>query len=434
MPLAEAGQVGRCEPSPSCGSGADYRRRVADATSAAVAAAGGGDNVMRRRAFCDAELLLLEIEADRGLPEEERSEFARSIREATALLRLEAPRRSTAVMLLRFLGAFIYFCIIGTPFLALMLPLRWAGLLLRRLGWGSNRLPADTVQWLFVRGMLACFGVVVLVEGLEHVDPSRAALVMFQHASNLDAFVLTAHSPLSCKWIGKKQIFWVPIFGWVIKMYGHIPIDRSNLESAKKSLESAKVHILRWCRSVGIAPEGTRSKTGMLQPFKKGPFHVAQSLALPVQPVVFFGAYELWPPGQLSSSPGIVSMRFLPVVYHHDGQTIEERSRAVRRAMLIGLRNSPVHCRDYRSSAFYRRGSAFLSDIFLFLVLAAPVLYWVGATYGVVLWGLPWLLVARPPVPGWLVAVLAATALSTVKNFISTRGQLPLVPESDKSD
>jgi 1-acyl-sn-glycerol-3-phosphate acyltransferase len=79
-----------------------------------------------------------------------------------------------------------------------------------------------------------------------------------------------------------------------MQAYGNVPIDRKNRNSAVVSLEIAT----EIADSVLIAPEGTRSTTGQLLPFKKGPFHLWESLHGPIVPIVITGAYELLPPGE----------------------------------------------------------------------------------------------------------------------------------------
>lgn len=98
---------------------------------------------------------------------------------------------------------------------------------------------------------------------------------------------------------------------WILRAMGHIAIDRKNKESAVKSLDKAVQKIHRWNRSISISPvlavdprttamrmifvqEGTRSTSGRVLDFKKGPFHVARKVGLPITPLVLLGAYELW--------------------------------------------------------------------------------------------------------------------------------------------
>ena len=137
--------------------------------------------------------------------------------------------------------------------------------------------------------------------------------------------------------IAKNSLFRVPFFGWVLAGWGHYSIDRSNVESAKQSLAHAASQIHRYQRCLAISAEGTRSKTGRLQDFKKGPFHTAIAVRLPVIPVCIMGAYQLWPPAQMFPVSGNVVVRMLPAMTVREGETHKELSGRVRRAMLRAI-------------------------------------------------------------------------------------------------
>ena len=137
--------------------------------------------------------------------------------------------------------------------------------------------------------------------------------------------------------IAKNSLFRVPFFGWVLAGWGHYSIDRSNVESAKQSLAHAAEQIHKYQRCLAISAEGTRSKTGRLQDFKKGPFHTAIAVRLPVIPVCIMGAYQLWPPAQMFPVSGEVVVRMLPAMRVREGETHKELSGRVRRAMLRAI-------------------------------------------------------------------------------------------------
>jgi 1-acyl-sn-glycerol-3-phosphate acyltransferase len=109
---------------------------------------------------------------------------------------------------------------------------------------------------------------------------------MCSHASNLDPLVVMASSPVTVKFIFKQSLLVLfYIFGLayfygnalsvlILMFIGHIPINRSKREKAIQSLIKAGKKIAKYNRAIGIFPEGTRSHTGALQEFKKGPFHL----------------------------------------------------------------------------------------------------------------------------------------------------------------
>ena len=149
--------------------------------------------------------------------------------------------------------------------------------------------------------------------------------------------MIFASGPFAYKWIAKHSLFRVPFFGWVLAGWGHYAIDRSNVESAKRSLAHAAQQIHQYQRCLAISAEGTRSKTGRLQDFKKGPFHTALAVQLPIIPVCIMGAYQLWPPAQMFPVSGDVVVRMLPAMRVRDGETHKELSARVRRAMLRAI-------------------------------------------------------------------------------------------------
>ncbi len=97
---------------------------------------------------------------------------------------------------------------------------------------------------------------------------------------------------------------------------------------------------------IAMSPEGTRSKSGQLLAFKKGPFYLWQQLQTPVVPMVTYGAFELYPPGKKISNCGKVYVRFLTPVQPHEANSRDEMSRLVRRRMLESIRAGPKDAGD----------------------------------------------------------------------------------------
>eukprot|EP01128_Nolandella_sp_AFSM9_P001766 TRINITY_DN12183_c0_g1_i1.p1 TRINITY_DN12183_c0_g1~~TRINITY_DN12183_c0_g1_i1.p1 ORF type:complete len:382 (-),score=35.97 TRINITY_DN12183_c0_g1_i1:160-1305(-) len=217
------------------------------------------------------------------------------------------------------LVAILCWWLLWVPWMFVVSPLRLLHPLLRKIGLYNGILPLDLMARAFniVNIFLAC--VKVELEGYEHIDPIMKShigvLMMFQHASNLDGFVISSVSPIVFKWVGKESLYKIPIFGWIGYLYGGIiGINRENRESAINSLKHARDVMFRWKRSVAIAPEGSRQNSGQLGPFKKGPFHLALDVKTPILPLICFGANELWPPGQVLPSSGTVVVKFQRVL------------------------------------------------------------------------------------------------------------------------
>ncbi|MBX3147524.1 MAG: 1-acyl-sn-glycerol-3-phosphate acyltransferase [Gemmatimonadales bacterium] len=165
----------------------------------------------------------------------------------------------------------------------------------------------DRIQQSYGRAMLASTGMSVRVEGLEHVAPGQPVVYISNHQSWVDIWALLAVLPGVLRFVFKKELSRVPLLGWAINTLGHVSIDRGNRGSAFASYDSAAEQIRGGVSAIVFA-EGTRSSTGSLQSFKKGPFVLAISAQVPVVPV-YCETYQRLPKGSLAPRPGIVRVR-----------------------------------------------------------------------------------------------------------------------------
>jgi 1-acyl-sn-glycerol-3-phosphate acyltransferase len=150
-------------------------------------------------------------------------------------------------------------------------------------------------------------GVTVSVEGLHRLPPAPFIL-MSNHQSALDVFVLLAALPLSYKFVAKRELFLIPFFGWGMKMAGYISIDRDHPRKALKAINEAARRI-REGMNILIFPEGTRSRDGNLLPFMKGGFSLALKAGVPVVPLCIVGTAALQPMGRhVPQQAGTVSI------------------------------------------------------------------------------------------------------------------------------
>lgn len=94
-------------------------------------------------------------------------------------------------------------------------------------------------------------------------------------------------------------------------------------------------------QTIAIAPEGSRSKTGLLLPFKKGPFYLWEKLQPPIVPLLIIGAFDLYPPGKHLAISGKVYVQYLKPIHPNEANSRDAMSRLVRRRMLEALRDSP---------------------------------------------------------------------------------------------
>jgi len=134
-------------------------------------------------------------------------------------------------------------------------------------------------------------------------EPNHTYIVMSNHASHYDIPLILLSLPGSIRMIAKKELFKVPIWGKAMQVSEFISIDRENRRQAIKDLEFAREKmesgIIPW-----IAPEGTRSRTGLMNPFKKGGFFLAMKTKATIIPVAIKGSAKILPAKTLDFSVG----------------------------------------------------------------------------------------------------------------------------------
>ncbi len=146
-------------------------------------------------------------------------------------------------------------------------------------------------------------GVRVKVMGLEHLSKKTPSIYMCNHQGNYDIFVLLSCLPVQFRWIAKKELFAIPILGWAMGAANYISIDRSGKREAFESIERAAGKI-KGGTSVVIFPEGTRSRDGSIQPFKRGGFTLALKSGVPIIPITINGSRDVMPRHSMRVRPG----------------------------------------------------------------------------------------------------------------------------------
>jgi len=154
----------------------------------------------------------------------------------------------------------------------------------------------------------------VEVRGREHLDPSRTYVVMSNHQSHYDIPVLFHVLGSNLRMVAKAELFAIPLWGRAMHDAGFISVDRSNRERAIASLSAAKETLAQGI-NVFIAPEGTRSRTGKLLPFKKGGFNLALDAGLPILPIAVRGTRDALPAQGLRSRSNVdIHVTVLPAI------------------------------------------------------------------------------------------------------------------------
>ena len=145
------------------------------------------------------------------------------------------------------------------------------------------------------------------VRGFANIKPDKSYVYMANHQSNFDIPVLLGYLPVQFRWLAKAELFKIPVFGRAMLGAGYVEIDRFNRKSAFESIEKAAQRMKDGV-SVMIFPEGTRSKDGSVQPFKKGGFVMAIKSGVPIIPVILRGTWPIMAKSSLRINPGDVEM------------------------------------------------------------------------------------------------------------------------------
>jgi 1-acyl-sn-glycerol-3-phosphate acyltransferase len=192
--------------------------------------------------------------------------------------------------------------ILSTTLVALSFALLAPAAILLALITGSGD-PAHNVGRLWAKIVLWISRVKVDVTGQEHIPGGFPVVFASNHASQLDIPVVYQALPVQFRFLVKKELFRIPLFGSAMRRSGYIPIDRTRGKAALQSLREAADRI-REGTSVVVFPEGTRSPDGRLRAFKVGGMMLAIKAQCAVIPVAISGSHKRLPKGSLRIRPG----------------------------------------------------------------------------------------------------------------------------------
>lgn len=160
------------------------------------------------------------------------------------------------------------------------------------------------------RTMLRIARIRLVVENPEAIEAREPRVVTFNHGSIQDAMLVTAvFTPHSTAAI-KRDVLYYPGVGIALVLVGFLLVDRARPGNARAMLDKAAARLVREKLTVFIAPEGTRTKDGDLQKFKRGAYILAIDAGVPVVPMCIDNVIELHPYGTYVSKPGTVRIRF----------------------------------------------------------------------------------------------------------------------------
>lgn len=187
------------------------------------------------------------------------------------------------------------------PMVIMMKFIDWSGGIPHKLGrvwaWGVLRIP----------------GVRVEVDGLENIDSKTQYIFISNHTSAFDIPSIYWGVPNKHGMLAKKQLKYVPFFGWAMWATGHYFVDRKNHRAALAVMDQvAKQMSTDRSQSLVIFAEGTRSMDGQLQPFKKGAFILSLDTGIPIVPVIINGAHKAKGKKERRISATTISITVLP--------------------------------------------------------------------------------------------------------------------------
>ncbi len=181
------------------------------------------------------------------------------------------------------------------------------------------------------KGMLRFCRIAVRVEHRERI-PEGPVVFVSNHASQIDIWALLAELPGSVRFVYKKGMDWIPLMGLAMRRARHIPIKRQIKSQAFSAYDDA-AKLIQGGISAVVFAEGTRSRDGRLQPFKRGPFVLAIAAQAPVVPVFCENTFALMPKGNFSPKPGAITIHIghpIPTegMTHEDRAGLAEQTRA----------------------------------------------------------------------------------------------------------
>lgn len=196
----------------------------------------------------------------------------------------------------------------------------------------------------WVRQMAAAFGLKRHLEGWEDLPEGlrasqQPAIFIANHASFFDPPLLISTLPSRPVFMVKRELAWVPFLGWVIWLAGFIFVDRGRNRRAVASLKRA-ARLIRAGQSIAAFPEGTRTRTGAILPFKRGVFALAKDADVPVVPMAILGGHQVLPADDWRVKPSDYTIRVGSPLFPSDFPSaqalMESAERAVHRLLAGG--------------------------------------------------------------------------------------------------
>lgn len=225
---------------------------------------------------------------------------------------------------------------------------RWWLIALYTLGLGIPALAVSLVDrsgrlmqffsQIWSLGVLRLASVRVEVHGRHYLQGEQAQVIVANHQGYFDIFALLTVLRRPSAWMLKQELLRLPIVGWCMARGGHVAVDRFDVARASRGLAEAEAK-LRQGISVVIFPEGTRSRDGRVQPFKKGAFLLALRSQAPILPISLSGSGRILEKGSFRLTPGVVRVAIHPPVPVKGlgVEAVEDLIAKVRDQIMAGL-------------------------------------------------------------------------------------------------
>lgn len=181
-----------------------------------------------------------------------------------------------------------------------------------------------TILW----GRCFCwlFFIDVKVEGRENIDKNKSYVFVANHQGAYDIFALSGYLGHNFCWMMRRALINIPFVGTACQMSGQILVDTHNAKALKKTMDDAKKRLNKGV-SLCVFPEGRRTDTGKMGPFKKGAFKLAVDFSLPVVPITIDGSYDVMPRSTFNIRPGKIRiMIHKPIFPTEDGHDLKALS------------------------------------------------------------------------------------------------------------
>lgn len=202
----------------------------------------------------------------------------------------------------------------------------------------------DAISRTWASLILKACQIRVELSDLEHL-PAGSSILVGNHQGMLDILALMSALPHPPVFAAKAELFKIPLFGQAMRSVGHIPIYRGERDKAIASINAGAKVLQKTGHQLVFFPEGTRTRDGHIQGFKKGAFVFALESQLPLVPFAINGSYQTCPPGLKKVYAGTIQVRLLPPidVSQYDVSQRDVLTQTVREQIVTAVAQQQEH-------------------------------------------------------------------------------------------